>query len=90
MCDPQVLVLDEPFTSLDPSTQIRLKLLLNELKKEAEVTMLISSHDLNHVVEVCDRIVILDNGLIVKDMQVNDNTLKELEDYFYTQIYNKS
>jgi len=68
MCDPKVLVLDEPFTSLDPSTQIRLKLLLNELKKEGEVTMLISSHDLNHVVEVCDRIVILDKGMIITEL----------------------
>lgn len=86
MAEPEILVLDEPFNSLDPTTQIRLKILLKELKSRREVTMLISSHDLNHVTEVCDRIVILDKGIIVKDIMKDENTLKELEDYFYTQI----
>jgi len=87
MKDPQVLVLDEPFNNLDPTTQIRLKLLLNDLNAKGDTTMLISSHDLKHVTEVCNRIVILDKGVIVKDIFRNENTLKELEDYFYTQIY---
>jgi ABC-2 type transport system ATP-binding protein len=86
MGDPDVLVLDEPFNGLDPTTQIRLKMLLKDLRKQRDVTMLISSHDLNHVAEVCDRIVILDKGLIVRDIIRTDDTLKELEDYFYTQI----
>ncbi len=90
MKEPQVLVLDEPFNSLDPTTQIRLKLLLNDLKSKGGTTMLISSHDLKHVTEVCDRIVILDKGLIVKDIYGSENTLKEVEDYFYTQIYRQS
>ncbi|HOW26219.1 MAG TPA: ABC transporter ATP-binding protein [Bacteroidales bacterium] len=90
MKEPQVLVLDEPFNSLDPTSQIRLKLLLNELNTNGETTMLISSHDLKHVTEVCDRIVILDKGLIVKDIFKSENTLKEVEDYFYTQIYRQT
>lgn len=90
MKNPRVLVLDEPFNSLDPTTQIRLKILLNELKVQGETTMLISSHDLKHVTEVCDRIVILDKGKIVKDIHRSMNTLKEVEEYFYTQIYNPS
>jgi ABC-2 type transport system ATP-binding protein len=82
MADPEILVLDEPFSSLDPSSQIRLKNILNKLKEEKQVTMLISSHDLNHVTEVCDRIAILEKGLIVKDLKTSDNTLGELESYF--------
>jgi ABC-2 type transport system ATP-binding protein len=82
MPNPELLVLDEPFNSLDPSTQIRLKNLLKELQKEKDVSMLISSHDLNHVTEVCNRIVILDKGNIVHDLQTSENTLKELEAYF--------
>ena len=79
---PELLVLDEPFSNLDPSSQIRLKNILKVLKKEEAVTMLISSHDLNHVTEVCERIVILDKGLIVHDLQTSDKTLTELESYF--------
>lgn len=80
--DPQILILDEPFTALDPTSQIRLKRMLNGLKESKNMTMLISSHDLNHVTEVCDRIVVLEKGNIVKDIPTNENTLKELESYF--------
>lgn len=80
--DPQILILDEPFTALDPSSQIRLKRMLNELQAVKNMTMLVSSHDLNHVTEVCKRIVVLEKGNIVKDIHTNQDTLKELEDYF--------
>jgi ABC-2 type transport system ATP-binding protein len=79
---PEILILDEPFNSLDPTTQIRLKNLLNKLKVEQQLTMLISSHDLNHITEVCNRIVILEKGKIVQDKPTNENTLKELTEYF--------
>jgi ABC-2 type transport system ATP-binding protein len=77
--DPKILILDEPFTALDPSSQIRLKRFLNDLQLKFNMTMLISSHDLNHVTEVCKRIVVLEKGLIVKDLQTNADTLNELE-----------
>lgn len=80
--DPQILILDEPFTALDPTSQIRLKRMLNELKTIKNMTMLISSHDLNHVTEVCDRIVVLEKGLVVRDIHTTEDTLKELESYF--------
>jgi len=80
--DPQILILDEPFTALDPTSQIRLKRMLNELKRTRNMTMLISSHDLNHVTEVCERIVVLEKGLVVKDIATGEETLKELESYF--------
>lgn len=80
--DPQILILDEPFTALDPSSQIRLKRFLIDLQNRLNMTMLISSHDLNHVTEVCQRIVVLEKGDMVKDLQTNEDTLKELEAYF--------
>ena len=80
--DPKILILDEPFTALDPSSQIRLKRFLNDLQNKFNMTMLISSHDLNHVTEVCKRIVVLEKGKIVKDLNTNADTLKELEAYF--------
>lgn len=80
--DPKILILDEPFTALDPSSQIRLKRFLTDLQTRFNMTMLISSHDLNHVTEVCNRIVVLEKGFIVKDLQTNVDTLTELEAYF--------
>ncbi|MAD97458.1 MAG: ATP-binding protein [Flavobacteriaceae bacterium] len=82
MGNPKVVILDEPFANLDPTTQIRLKKLVKELTNEKDVTVLISSHDLSHVTEVCERIVVLDKGNVVKDIQTSPATLKELEAYF--------
>ncbi|WP_299527900.1 ABC transporter ATP-binding protein [uncultured Lutibacter sp.] len=80
--NPEVVVLDEPFANLDPTTQIRLKKLLSNLTKDSNSTVLISSHDLGHVTEVCERIVVLDKGVVVKDLKTSEETLKELEAYF--------
>jgi len=80
--DPKILILDEPFTALDPSSQIRLKRFLIDLQTRLNMTMLISSHDLNHVTDVCKRIVVLEKGKIVKDLNTDSDTLKELEAYF--------
>ncbi|MBP1618079.1 MAG: transporter related protein [Bacteroidetes bacterium] len=82
LCEPKILILDEPFTALDPTSQIRLKRFLSEIQEKTGVTMLISSHDLNHIIEVCKRIVILEKGNVVKDLTTNEDTLKELETYF--------
>jgi ABC-2 type transport system ATP-binding protein len=82
MQKPELLILDEPFANLDPTTQIRLKTLLKNLKATHKITTLISSHDLNHVTEVCDRIILLEKGLIIKDFHTDEHTLKELEAYF--------
>ena len=82
MGNPELLILDEPFTNLDPSSQIRLRRMLAELNERIGITMLISSHDLMHVTEVCSRIVALQKGIAVHDLQTNENTLKELEAFF--------
>jgi ABC-2 type transport system ATP-binding protein len=79
---PEVLILDEPFANLDPSSQIRLKSLLKELHQKNNITMLISSHDLNHIAEVSQRIVVLEKGQVVKDLLSTSDTLGELEGYF--------
>ncbi len=80
--NPEVIILDEPFANLDPTTQIRLKKLLKSLVTDSKATILISSHDLGHVTEVCNRIVILDKGDVVKDIATSEATLQELEAYF--------
>ena len=80
--EPRLILLDEPFANLDPSTQIRLKNALVELDQRGETTMIVSSHDLNHVTEVCRRIAILEAGCIVRDLQTSEQTLEELHRYF--------
>ncbi len=82
MVEPEVLLLDEPFSNLDPTSQFQLKKILKELQEKKNTCMLISSHDLNHVTEVCRRIVVLHEGEIVHDLETNENTLKELEAFF--------
>jgi ABC-2 type transport system ATP-binding protein len=82
MGSPKVVILDEPFANLDPTTQIRLKKILKTLTDNKVVTVLVSSHDLSHVTEVCERIVVLDKGHLVKDIETSQETLKELERYF--------
>ncbi|RAV29423.1 ABC transporter ATP-binding protein [Sinomicrobium soli] len=80
--NPKVVILDEPFANLDPSTQIRLKDLIRGMAEDPEVTVLVSSHDLLHVTDVCRRIVLLDRGSVVRDLQTTPETLRELEHFF--------
>ena len=82
MGNPKVVILDEPFANLDPTTQIRLKTIIKKLTENRDITVLISSHDLTHVTEVCERIVVLDKGNVVKDIETSTETLEELESYF--------
>jgi ABC-2 type transport system ATP-binding protein len=80
--NPEVIILDEPFANLDPTTQIRLKGIIKDLGEKQGVTVLISSHDLMHVTDVCERIVVLEKGEVVKDLVTSEATLKELETHF--------
>jgi ABC-2 type transport system ATP-binding protein len=80
--EPKVVILDEPFANLDPTTQIRLKSIVKDMSKNKDVTVLISSHDIQDVTEVCERIVLLEKGRVIKDLVTSPETLKELESYF--------
>jgi ABC-2 type transport system ATP-binding protein len=80
--NPEVIILDEPFANLDPTTVSRLKKIIKELAENPAITVLVSSHDLQHTVEVCDRIVALNKGEVVKDIVTSAETLKELEAFF--------
>lgn len=80
---PQILILDEPFNFLDPSSQSIIKHLLKKYNEEHQATVIISSHNLNHTVDVCPRIALLEHGAIIRDIINEDNSAeKELEDYF--------
>ncbi|GGH22843.1 ABC transporter ATP-binding protein [Mucilaginibacter phyllosphaerae] len=79
---PELLMLDEPFANIDPSTQFRLKNILKDQNKNHGVTTIVSSHDLNHVTDVCDRILLMEKGVVIKDIATSSSTLSELEEYF--------
>ena len=80
---PQLVILDEPFNFLDPSGQNILKKVLTEYNQQTGATILISSHNLQHTVDVSTRVTVLEQGEIVKDIQhVDSNTERELDDYF--------
>ncbi|HEX3934922.1 MAG TPA: ABC transporter ATP-binding protein [Puia sp.] len=79
---PEVLILDEPFANLDPSSQMRLVRMLKELSEHNKITVLVSSHDLNHITDVCHRILLMEKGRIIKDLDTTADTLQELEAYF--------
>ncbi|MBP3688909.1 MAG: ABC transporter ATP-binding protein [Bacteroidaceae bacterium] len=80
---PRILILDEPFNFLDPTSQNALKALLTDYNRKSGATILISSHNLQHTIEICPRIALMENGRIIRDI---DNTtgsaLQELEEYF--------
>lgn len=79
---PEFVVLDEPFANLDPPSQIRLKQLLVEMAADPDRSMIISSHDLGHVTEVCGRITLLQAGEIKRDLETSEKTLEELNSWF--------
>ena len=78
---PLLTILDEPFANLDPTSQSRLKRIITQ-NQRPDKTMLVSSHDINHVAEVSTRILIMENGSIVKDMPKTEAALDQLRAYF--------
>lgn len=84
---PQLLILDEPFNFLDPSSQSVIKHLLKKYNEEHNATVIISSHNLNHTVDVCPRIALLEHGIIIRDIRNENNSAeKELEAYFNINV----
>ncbi|MBR4757790.1 MAG: ABC transporter ATP-binding protein [Bacteroidaceae bacterium] len=82
---PQVLILDEPFNFLDPSSQSVIKHILTDYNKETGATILVSSHNLTHTVDICPRIALMEDGHIIRDIDNHHGEAQtELESYFNT------
>lgn len=80
---PQLIILDEPFNFLDPSSQNYLKKLLVRYNEETGATIIISSHNLSHTEDISTRIALLEHGVIIKDLDNRNRAAnKELESYF--------
>ena len=83
---PGLLVLDEPFNFLDPSSQLLIRQMLKKENETAGTSMLISSHNLNHITGICTRIILLEKGRILKDLTPMDEDFHQIEDYFISEV----
>ena len=82
--NPKILLLDEPFNYLDPSSQMAVAHLIQKMCKERGTTVIISSHNLNFVADISNRILLLEKGKLVKDLEnINGSAIDELNEYFY-------
>ena len=83
---PKLVILDEPFNFLDPSSQNILKHELTAYQQQTGATILISSHNLQHTIDISTRITLLEKGRIIRDMSNHDGSVREeLENYFETE-----
>ena len=84
---PQLVILDEPFNFLDPTSQSILKHMLTDYIRETHATILLSSHNLQHTVDISSRIVLLEKGHILRDIE-NDNeeARTQLINYFEENV----
>jgi len=81
--NPDLLILDEPFNFLDPSSQIEMKHLLQSLSTQIGTTIVISSHNLNYIYDVSTRILLLEKGHIIRDVVNKDSEdISKLYQYF--------
>ena len=80
---PEIIILDEPFNFLDPTSQVLLKNLLREYSQQTGATIIISSHNLQHTVDISTRIALLEHGRIIRDLPNHEGSAAaELEEYF--------
>lgn len=82
LIEPKIIILDEPFNALDPTSQMVLKNLIIDYHSSHDAITLVSSHDLNHITALCTRIVLMEKGNLIKDTVVDENTLSDLQQYF--------
>lgn len=88
---PSLLILDEPFNFLDPSSQIAMKYLLEDYNKQTGATILVSSHNLTHTLDICTRVALLEHGHIIKDYSKADtDMIAEIEQYFEGNVHHET
>lgn len=80
---PQLVILDEPFNFLDPSSQNQLKRILTEFNRSTGATVMVSSHNLQHTVEISTRVALLENGKIIEDIDNSDGKAEEILDKYF-------
>lgn len=80
---PEILILDEPFNFLDPTSQNLLKKMIESYNRETGATVIISSHNLTHTVDISTRILLMEHGELKRDIvNIDQESIKELNEYF--------
>lgn len=83
LIQPRVLVLDEPFNYLDPSSQIVVARLIREMNRDLGTTVVVSSHNLTSINDICGRILLLEKGKLLLDKLHQPRSVDpDLETYF--------
>ena len=83
---PKLVILDEPFNFLDPTSQNILKHMLTDYRQQTGSTILLSSHNLQHTIDISTRIVLLEKGHILRDLEnAGEEARQELNNYFEEQ-----
>lgn len=82
LTNPELLILDEPFANLDPTSQLRLVDMIKKMASDHRMCIIVSSHDINHVSEVSSRILLMEKGKIIKDIAGGEAAYDEMVEYF--------
>lgn len=87
---PKLLILDEPFNFLDPTSQLAMKKVIENYNRETGAMVIVSSHNLTHTIDICSRVTLLEHGKIIKDYSKEEHAdiMKEIEDYFVGNLEN--
>lgn len=83
---PQLLVLDEPFNGLDPHGIEKIILILKDIVKESEISVLISSHNLYDLSKFCNEVIIINKGTIVETVNLDQKQTMNLEELYFSVI----
>ena len=86
---PKVLILDEPTTGLDPNQLIEIRELVKKVAKEANITVLFSTHIMQEVEAICDRVIIINNGVLIHDKSISDTLKATSLENLFTELTNQ-
>jgi ABC-2 type transport system ATP-binding protein len=86
---PKVLILDEPTTGLDPNQLIEIRELVKKVAKEGNITVLFSTHIMQEVEAICDRVIIINNGVLIHDKSISDTLKATSLENLFTELTNQ-
>ena len=80
---PKILLLDEPFSNLDPDSRGQIPVLVTKLHREQDLTTLIVTHDIHHMLDSCSRVIVVSDGRVTFD-GTPENALPLVENHPHT------